>query len=100
MIRLIRADSGGEMWVHESRLDEYLAAGHRPAAPPTPRPYSPESGAAPQTAPLENFGETSSSERDGPSRSENGGTTATEGRGTGENISTTAAKRKKTTKAK
>lgn len=34
MIRLIRADSGGEMWVHESRLDEYLAAGHRPAADP------------------------------------------------------------------
>lgn len=95
MIRLIRADSGGEMWVHESRLDEYLAAGHRPAAPP--RPYSPESGAAPQTAPLEHSGETSSSERDGPSRSENGGTTAAEGRGTGENISTAAAKRKKTT---
>lgn len=24
------------MWVHESRLDEYLAAGHRLAAPPIP----------------------------------------------------------------
>lgn len=98
MIRLIRADSGGEMWVHESRLDEYLAAGHRPAAPP--RPFSPESGAAPQAAPLEHSGETSSSERDGPSRSDNGGATAAEGRGTEENISTGAAKRKKTTKAK
>ena len=35
MITLVRADSGGEMWVHESRLDEYLAAGHKLAAPPT-----------------------------------------------------------------
>ena len=34
MIKLIRADTGGEMWVHESRLEEYLAAGHKPAAPP------------------------------------------------------------------
>lgn len=34
MIRLIHARSGGEMWVHESRLDEYLAAGHRLAEPP------------------------------------------------------------------
>lgn len=36
MIKLVRRDSGGEMWVHESRLDEYLAAGHKLAAPPTP----------------------------------------------------------------
>ena len=49
MIKLIRGDSGGEMWVHESRLDEYLAAGHKLAAPP--RPYSPKSGAAPQAEP-------------------------------------------------
>lgn len=34
MIKLIHARSGGEMWVHESRLDEYLAAGHKLAAPP------------------------------------------------------------------
>ena len=34
MIRLQNARTGGEMWVHESRLDEYLAAGHKPAAPP------------------------------------------------------------------
>lgn len=38
MIKLIRADTGGEMWVHESRLEEYLAAGHKPAAPPPPPP--------------------------------------------------------------
>ena len=38
MIKLIRADTGGEMWVHESRLDEYMAAGHKPAAPPQPPP--------------------------------------------------------------
>ena len=34
MIKLIHAVSGGEMWVHESRLEEYLAAGHKLAAPP------------------------------------------------------------------
>lgn len=26
------------MWVHESRLEEYLAAGHKLAAPPPPPP--------------------------------------------------------------
>lgn len=34
MIRLVHARSGGDIWVHESRLDEYLAAGHRLAAAP------------------------------------------------------------------
>lgn len=29
MVRFINVDSGGEMWVHESRVDEYLARGHR-----------------------------------------------------------------------
>lgn len=38
MIKLVRRDTGGEMWVHESRLDEYLAAGHKLAAPPPPPP--------------------------------------------------------------
>ena len=38
MIKLINATSGGEMWVHESRLDEYLAQGHKLAAPPMPKP--------------------------------------------------------------
>lgn len=38
MIKLVHADSGGDMWVHESRLDEYLAAGHKLAAPPPPPP--------------------------------------------------------------
>ena len=38
MIKLINANSGGDMWVHESRLDEYLAAGHKLAAPPLPEP--------------------------------------------------------------
>lgn len=32
MVKLINALTGGEMWVHETRLDEYLAAGHKPAA--------------------------------------------------------------------
>ena len=38
MIKLEHAQTGGEMWVHESRLDEYLAAGHKLAAPPMPAP--------------------------------------------------------------
>lgn len=38
MIKLQNARNGGEMWVHESRLDEYLAAGHKLAAPPLPAP--------------------------------------------------------------
>ena len=38
MIKLQNARDGGEMWVHESRLDEYLAAGHKLAAPPLPPP--------------------------------------------------------------
>lgn len=28
------------MWVHESRLDEYLAAGHKLAAAPAPKQKS------------------------------------------------------------
>lgn len=36
MIRLINRDTGGETWVHESRLEEYLKAGHRMAEPPKP----------------------------------------------------------------
>ena len=34
MIRLVNRITGGEMWVHESRLEEYMAAGHKLAAPP------------------------------------------------------------------
>ena len=48
MIRLINKTTGGEMWVHESRLDEYLAAGHKFAAPPTNMPAPP---AAPEETP-------------------------------------------------
>ena len=32
MIRMINAITGSTMWVHESRLDEYTAAGHKLAA--------------------------------------------------------------------
>ena len=32
MRRLINRMTGGDMWVHESRVDEYLAAGHSLAA--------------------------------------------------------------------
>lgn len=38
MIRLINPNSGGDTWVHESRLDEYLASGFRFAMPPMPAP--------------------------------------------------------------
>ena len=40
MIRLINRDTGGDTWVHEDRLEEYLAAGHRllPDLPPAPAP--------------------------------------------------------------
>ena len=38
MVKLVNRQTGGEMWVHESRLDEYLAAGHKPAAPPPLQP--------------------------------------------------------------
>lgn len=41
MIRLVNKTTGGEMWVHESRLDEYLAAGHKFAAPPPFMPSAP-----------------------------------------------------------
>ena len=37
MIRLVNKITGGPMWVDESRLDEYLRAGHALASPP-PRP--------------------------------------------------------------
>lgn len=34
MIRMINALTGSVMWVHESRLDEYLGSGHKLAVPP------------------------------------------------------------------
>lgn len=37
MLKLINTH-GGETWVHESRLDEYLARGFQFAAPPMPAP--------------------------------------------------------------
>lgn len=36
MVRLVNRLTGGDMWVHEGRVDEYLAAGHRLAAAPDP----------------------------------------------------------------
>ena len=32
MVRFINRATGSVMWVHESRIDEYQAAGHKPAA--------------------------------------------------------------------
>lgn len=36
MIRMVNRLTGGAMWVHESRVKEYLAAGHALAAAPAP----------------------------------------------------------------
>ena len=36
MVEMINALTGSRMWVHESRVEEYLGAGHRPAPPPEP----------------------------------------------------------------
>ena len=47
MIRLRNRDTGGDMWVHESRLDEYLAAGHRLAAAPADKVSDPDTGMTP-----------------------------------------------------
>ena len=40
MVKLINAQTGTVMYVHESRLEEYLARGHKlaPAPPPPLRP--------------------------------------------------------------
>lgn len=48
MIKLINALTGSVMWVHEDRLQEYLAAGHKLAPapePPQPAPKKPRSSA-------------------------------------------------------
>jgi len=37
MVKFINRLTGGDMWVHESRAEEYVAAGHKPAAPPKPK---------------------------------------------------------------
>ena len=37
MRRLVNKLTGGDMWVSEDRVDEYLAAGHRLAAVPSPK---------------------------------------------------------------
>ena len=34
MVKMINAVTGSVMFVHESRLDEYIAAGHQLAVPP------------------------------------------------------------------
>lgn len=35
MVKMIHAQFGTEMWVAEDRVEEYKAAGHKPAAKPT-----------------------------------------------------------------
>jgi len=36
MIRMVNRLTGGVMWVHEDRVEDYVAAGHKLAAPPKP----------------------------------------------------------------
>lgn len=38
MVKFINRLTGSVMWVHESRVDEYKAAGHKLAAEPTEKP--------------------------------------------------------------
>ena len=40
MVKMVNALTGSAMWVHETRVEEYLARGHKlaPAPPPPPRP--------------------------------------------------------------
>ena len=49
MIKLVHPRTGGETWVHESRLDEYLARGfhiYEPPAPPIKPAAAPKRPAA------------------------------------------------------
>ncbi|MBQ1202409.1 MAG: hypothetical protein IIX61_01110 [Loktanella sp.] len=41
MIKFINAQTGGEMWVHESRITEYEAMGHKIAPRPIPEKKKP-----------------------------------------------------------
>lgn len=38
MIKFINAQTGSLMYVAPERVDEYIKAGHKPYAPPTPAP--------------------------------------------------------------
>lgn len=38
MVKLINRILGNEMWVHESRVEEYLAKGHKLAEAPKKKP--------------------------------------------------------------
>ena len=51
MIRLVHPRTGGETWVHESRLDEYLERGFKIYVPPAPpvRPAAAKRPAAKKT---------------------------------------------------
>lgn len=44
MIKFINKITGTEMWVDESRVEEYKAAGHKPAAEPTEKPKKAKKG--------------------------------------------------------
>lgn len=41
MVPMINAQTGTLMYVHETRLEEYLAKGHKLAEPPPPPPRKP-----------------------------------------------------------
>lgn len=42
MIKFINRVTGTEMWVADSRVEEYLAAGHKLAAAPSEKPTEPK----------------------------------------------------------
>ena len=50
MVRMISGINGSPMWVHETRVEEYLARGHKLA----PAPEPPKPGKKPRSRPKAN----------------------------------------------
>ena len=48
MIKLINALTGGDMWVADDRVLEYIAQGHRPAVEVPPAPPLPKKKPVPK----------------------------------------------------
>ena len=61
MVKFVNRNTGGIMYVHESRVDEYKAAGHMPAAEvhpePAAEPEKPARKSRKKTAKAETAGE-------------------------------------------
>ena len=42
MVKFVNKTTGSVMWVHEDRVEEYKAAGHKPAAEPMKKQTRPK----------------------------------------------------------